>query len=88
MSILGNAKEVARTSVQEGIACRGSRGQDDSVDDVGKNWNGGALHRNDPRGRLRTLGIIVGELRVVARNDDSNEEGTENVEEQDTLVDY
>jgi hypothetical protein len=87
MSILGNAKEVARPSVQECVGCRGRRGQNDSVDDVGKNRDRGALHRNDPWGRLSAFGIIVGKLRVVTRNDYSNEKGTEDVEEQNTLVD-
>jgi hypothetical protein len=74
MSILGDTKEVARASIQECVGCGRSRGQDDSVYYVRKNGDVCALHCNDPWRGLGTLGIFVGELRVVARNDHSDEE--------------
>ena len=86
MSVLRDTEEVARSGVQECVARRCRGGQDDSINDVGKNRDGCGLHGNDPRRRLCSHGVFVSKVGVVARDDDSDEERAQDVEEQDSLV--
>lgn len=85
MPVLRNTEEVTGTGVQECVARRSSGGQDHSVDDVRKNWDRGRLHGNDPRRGLCAFGVFVSKVGIVARDDDSDEERAEDVEEQDSL---
>lgn len=74
LAVLGNTEEITRSGVQESIAGRGRGSQDDSVDDVRKNWNTSVLHRDDPGRRLGTFGVGIGECRVVRANGGTNDE--------------
>lgn len=87
MTNLSNTEEVTRTGVEESIAGGRGRSQDDSIDDVRKSRDTGVLDGNDPGGGLSTLGIGVGELGVAGADADTDDKGTENVEEQDTPED-
>jgi len=87
LSVLRNAEQVTRASVQEGVAGRRCRGQDDGVDDVGQHGDTGVLHRNHPRRLLGTLGAVSSKLGVVGADGSSDDERTEDVEEEDTPED-
>lgn len=86
MAILRNTEEVTGSGVQEGVTRRCSGGQDDGIDNVRQDRDRRTLHRDDPRGPLCALGIRVSKLRIVARNDHANEEGSEDVEEENALI--
>jgi len=87
LSVLCKGKEIAGSGVQECVGRRRSRGQNDSVDDGGKNWDTGVLNTNNPRGgssasSTRSLGTK--EILVIRRNENTDGEGSKNVEEQNT----
>ena len=87
LSVLRNSKQISGTGVQEGVTSRGGGCQDDSVDNVREHRDGGILHGNNPWRALRTLGVGIGQLGVVAGDGDTNDEGAEDIEEQNTPED-
>ena len=87
LTVLSKSEQVTRAGVQEGVTRRSRRSQDDGVDDVGQDWDTGVLHGDDPWGALSTLGVVVSKSGIVAGDSDTDHEGTEDVEEQDTPED-
>jgi hypothetical protein len=85
LAILGNTEKVTGSSIQERVTGGGGGSQDDSVNDVGKDWDTGVLHGDNPRRGLCTLCIFVGKCRIIAGDANSNEERTAHVEEEDAL---
>jgi len=51
LPVLGDAEEVARAGVQEGVGGGGGRGQDDGVDDAVEALDAGERDGDDPGGR-------------------------------------
>lgn len=86
LASLGKSIEITGTGVEESVTGRSGRGQDDSVDDVWKNLDSGAVDGNNPW-RSGSVRFTVEEIVVIVWNENTDSEGTENVEEEDTPED-
>lgn len=90
LTVLGQSVQVTGTSVQEGVGGGGSGGQDDGVNDRGKSRDTSALNGDDPRRGGSTGSTAVDgaeKTLVVVRDQDTDGERTEDVEEENTPED-
>ena len=83
---LGKCEQVTGAGEEESVGGRRCRGQDDGVDDRWEGWDTGTLDGNNPR-RSSGTDTTVEKSSLVGRDKDTNGEGTEDVEEQDTPED-
>lgn len=84
--VLGDTEEVTGTGVQEGVTGRGSGCQNDGVDDGWEDWDSGTVDGDNPR---RGCGTSATSRKtwLVGWNENTDGEGTEAVEEEDTPED-
>ena len=80
--VLSNSEKITGSRIQEGVAGRRSRCQDDSVDDMRENWDTGVLDCNDP-GRCGRAGLLDQPL-IVGGDHHANGERTQDIKEEDT----
>lgn len=80
----GETVQSSGRDVQEGVARRPGRDQDDGVDDRREDVDAGVGDGDDVRGRFGT-GSPGGEARVVARASDADGQDTQDVKDDETV---
>lgn len=82
LALLGHGKQVAIAGVQVGVGGRGSRSDEDGVNETRKNGDAGRLDSNNPGRSLDTA--AVDQVGIGRRDEQADKEGTEDIEHDQT----
>lgn len=82
MTFLSHAQDRARCEENAGTTAGESGSADDGIDDTGKDLDPSGSESNDERTLFRSTGRDT-EIRVIRRNDQSDDEHGEDVEDED-----